>query len=71
MHPNNTIIFFYCNGETDRQCSQKLLLRKALFCDETKTKSGIRITMVTTYGVLHNKHYGIVDDEVTLDDLFQ
>lgn len=55
----------------DQQYSQKLLLRKALFCDETKTKSGVRITMVTTYGVLHNKHYGIVDDEVTLDDLFQ
>lgn len=27
--------------------------------------------LIGRYSMLHNKHYGIVDDEVTLDDLFQ
>ena len=33
-------------------------------------RKAIHLTMVTTYGVLKNKHSGIVDDEVQLEDLF-
>ncbi len=49
---------------------QKLRERVSIFRAETKTRCSTRTTFVTTYGVLKNKHSGIVDDEVSLDDLF-
>lgn len=54
----------------DKAYEQKLRERMAIFQAETKTRNSTRITMVTTYGILRNKHAGIVDDEVLLDDLF-
>ncbi len=54
----------------DKDYEQKLRERMSIFQAETKTRCSTRITMVTTYGVLQNKHSGIVDDEVMLDDLF-
>ena len=54
----------------DKDYEQKLRERMSIFLAETKTRSGLRMTMVTTYGVLPNKHSGIVNDEVLLDDLF-
>lgn len=54
----------------DKEYEQKLRERMSIFQAETKTRNSIRITMVTTYGVLQNKHSSIVDDEVTLEDLF-
>ncbi len=54
----------------DKDYEQKLRERMSIFQAETKTRNSTRITMVTTYGVLKNKHAGIVDDEVLLDDLF-
>ena len=54
----------------DKSYEQKLRERMSIFQAETKTRCSTRITMVTTYGVLQNKHSGIVDDEVLLDDLF-
>ena len=54
----------------DKAYEQKLRERMAIFLAETKTRNSTRITMVTTYGILRNKHAGIVDDEVLLDDLF-
>lgn len=50
---------------------QKLRERMSIFLAETMTRCSTRITMVTTYGVLQNKHSGIVNDEVLLDDLFE
>ena len=54
----------------DKDYEQKLRERMSIFQAETKTRCSTRITMVTTYGVLKNKHSGIVDDEVQLEDLF-
>ena len=54
----------------DKEYEQKLRARMSIFQAETKTRNSTRITMVTTYGVLQNKHSSIVDDEVTLEDLF-
>ncbi len=54
----------------NKEYEQKLRERISIFKDETKTRCSTRITMITTYGVLKNKHIGIVDDEVLLDDLF-
>ena len=43
----------------------------AVFEAETGTKKAVHLTMVTTYGIISNSHSGIVNSEVTLDDLFQ
>ena len=55
----------------DKGYEQKLRERMSIFLAETTTRCSTRITMVTTYGVLQNKHSGIVNDEVLLDDLFE
>lgn len=55
----------------DKDYEQKLRERMSIFLAETMTRCSTRITMVTTYGVLQNKHSGIVNDEVLLDDLFE
>ena len=34
-------------------------------------KQAIHLTMITTYGVAYGKHSGIVQKQVTLDDLFK
>ncbi len=54
----------------DREYEKKLRERMAIFRTATGTRLSPRVTMVTTYGVLKNKHSGIVDDEIVLDDLF-
>lgn len=50
----------------DKGYEQKLRERMSIFLAETMTRCRTRITMVTTYGVLQNKHSGIVNDEVLL-----
>ena len=54
----------------DKAYEQKLCERESIFRAETHTRCSTRITMVTTYGLLQNKHSVIANDEVTLDDLF-
>lgn len=55
----------------DKGYEQKLRECMSIFQAETMTRCSTRITLVTTYGVLQNKHSGIVNDEVLLDDLFE
>lgn len=50
--------------------ADKLRLRTALFKDSTHCKKGLVNTLVTTYGVLPNKHSSVVQSEITMDDLF-
>lgn len=54
----------------DKAYEQKLRERMSIFQAQTQTRCGVRLTMVTTYGLLHNKYSAIASDEVTLDDLF-
>lgn len=54
----------------DKDYEMKLRERISIFRAETKTRCSTRMTFVTTYGVLNNKHSGVVDDVVVLDDLF-
>lgn len=49
---------------------EKLRNRASVFRYVTKTKKAIHHTFVTTYGVARNVHSGIVQSEVTMDDLF-
>ena len=46
-------------------------VRKELFKNATGTRKAIHLTYVTTYGLKRNKHSGVVQSEVTLDDLFR
>mgnify|MGYP003429465932 FL=1 len=44
--------------------------KKTAFINATNTRKAIHLTMVTTYGIRHNSHSGIIQSEVVLDDLF-
>ena len=72
-HNINLCEMKFANGlyAIDKSYEQKLLERMSIFRAATKTRCSTRLTMVTTYGVLKNKHSGLVDDEIVLDDLFQ
>jgi uncharacterized protein len=51
--------------------AKKLETKKAIFYQKTKTKKSLFITMITPYGVKKNENYiGLVDQEITLEDLF-
>lgn len=50
---------------------EKIRSRASLFRNVTKTKKATVHTFITTYGVVRNNHSGIVQSEVTMDDLFR
>lgn len=54
------------SGYEERLRNRQLLLRKV-----TKTNKALYHTFITTYGVVRNLHCGIVQSEVTTDDLFE
>lgn len=54
----------------DKAYEKHLRNRMAIFREQTSCRYGTQLTLITTFGVLHNKHYSVVDTEVTLDDLF-
>ena len=43
----------------------------SLFKEETETRASVHLTMVTVDGVRRNEYAGVVQSEVTLDDLFR
>ena len=43
----------------------------AVFREESKTRKAIHLVMLTNYGILQNKHSGIIQKEVVLDELFK
>ncbi|MBQ8162443.1 MAG: AAA family ATPase [Clostridia bacterium] len=45
--------------------------RISSFRKKAKTNKNLRCTFVTTYGIKKNRHSGIVDHQVILDDLFR
>ena len=49
---------------------QKLTARLDTFRAETGTRKSVLLTLITTNGLKHNIHSGIVQSEVTLEDLF-
>ena len=54
----------------DVEYEQKLRNKKSVFIGTTNTKKAVHLTMVTTFGIKANAYSGIVQNEVTLDDLF-
>lgn len=47
-----------------------LLNKVNVFKESTHTRCAIHVTMVTTFGVVHNKYSNVVHNEITMDDLF-
>ncbi len=45
--------------------------RRSKFVEVTNTRKAVHITLVTTYGLKRTSHAGIVQQVVTLDDLFK
>ncbi|MDR1015035.1 MAG: AAA family ATPase [Coriobacteriales bacterium] len=54
----------------DAAYESNLLNKLSAFRSESRTKKAVHLTMVTTYGVTKGRHSGIVQAEVTMDDLF-
>ena len=50
---------------------QHLIARRELFRQATGTNKALHLTMVTTYGVVKNAQYGMIQSEVTMNDLFE
>jgi hypothetical protein len=57
---------FTIDAVEERKLRQRLLA----FESETRTKKAIHLTMLTTYGIVRNKHSGIINSLVNMDDLF-
>jgi uncharacterized protein len=56
----------------DKDYAEKLRSKIATFKNVSKTKKAVFLTMITTFGVEKNKYaLGLVQNEITLDDLFQ
>lgn len=54
----------------DAEYERNLRNKKSAFIETTKTRKAVHLTMVTTYGIHQNSYSGIVQSEVTLEDLF-
>lgn len=54
----------------DKHYEQWLRERKALFVAQTKTKYSAILTMITTFGLIENKHSNVISSQVTLEQLF-
>ena len=51
--------------------AERLQWRKTAFAAETGVRKTLRLTLVTPVGLARNRHAGIVQNVVTLDDLFR
>jgi len=56
--------------EIDDEYAKKLIHKKEVFIKESGTTSAVHTTMVTVYGIKHNINSGIVQKEITAEDLF-
>lgn len=56
--------------ELTKRYNDEMQKRKELFRSVTKTKKALHLTMVTSYGIKNNAYSGMIQSQVTLDDLF-
>ena len=72
MDNNMCEIKFYSDLFTvDGDYYRTVMRRQALLEPHLKRGMGIRNTLITTYGLVHNKYSGVFTNTVTLDDLFE
>lgn len=53
-----------------KKYNSELLEKVAIFRQQTKTKKAIFLSMITTYGILENEYKDIIQNELTMNDLF-
>ena len=72
-HVVNLCEMKFASGEYEIKSDEAENLREKIesFKNATRTRSACHLTFVTTYGVKRNANSGLVQSEVTLDDLFQ
>ena len=56
--------------ELTRDYDLHLLERREEFRRQTRTRKALHLTMVTTYGLRPGQYNGLIQSEVTMDDLF-
>ena len=54
----------------EKQYAETLQQRQWLFEQETKTRKSCQQVMITTYGLAKNQYSGIIQRELTMEDLF-
>lgn len=55
---------------TEREASN-LRRRKGSFIEVTNTRKAVHITLVTPYGAKQNAHIAVIQNQITLDELFE
>ena len=53
-----------------KEYEMKLHNKVVRFAEHTRGRKSLMLTLVTTYGVTRSQHSGVVQAEITLDDLF-
>ena len=54
----------------DRDYATNLQNKIEAYQELSKDKRTLHLVMVTTNGVVHNNYYNMIQNEVTMDDLF-
>lgn len=54
-----------------RDYARKLTERRELFREVTETRAALHLTMVTTFGVKQNAYSSVIQNEVTMDEMFR
>ena len=63
--------FSYGEYRLDKEEAQKLQNKKHRFAEATHNRKALHLTMISTYGLVHNAYWNDIQKEVTADDLFQ
>jgi uncharacterized protein len=63
---------FYNKAFTvSNEYAQNLQNKKNVFEETTKTKKQLFLTLISTFGIIHNEHsLGLIDQVITIDELF-
>lgn len=56
--------------EITKAYDEKMIQRREIFRQETKTRKALYLTMITTHGILPNKYSDDIQSEVTMEELF-
>jgi hypothetical protein len=57
--------------EIDAECDARLRERVRYFEEQNKSKKEVKLTLISTNELLENEYSGIVQNMITLSDLFQ
>ena len=61
---------FSCDSPAPAE-DRKLAERVETFRRQTRTRKGVRVVMITSFGLKRNKYSGNVQSVITLEDLFR